>query len=302
MSRSCQKAPGSRAPPRRSRAAPAPAPTRSRAARGSSCGAWRKSPSGPSRTPPPPRAPRCAPGAAARRDLVEGRGDQRQHRHQVRVAVALHHLGGGGLEAEAEPRADRLLEVGRQVGEGADGARDLADAGLVERAVQAHAVALASPARKHQQLEPEGGGLGVHAVGAADARGVRNSSARRRSAVHAGTTPARSRSVRRRGSGAPAPCRGRRSTSCRSGSSATRGPRSRPRSSGRRSRRGAPRASISATRAGSTPGLRPDRVRAHPFGITPRSRQLLAHGELDLEPARGTCPPRTRSRPSRARV
>ena len=85
-----------------------------------------------------------------------------------RVAVALHDLRRDRLEADAEARADVLLELRRQVREGADGAGDLADRGLVERALEPHALAPHLLA-EDQQLEPEGGGLGVHAVGAADA-------------------------------------------------------------------------------------------------------------------------------------
>ena len=96
---------------------------------------------------------------------------ERERADERRVAVALHHLRGGGLEADPEPRADRLLDRGRQVGERADRAGDLADRGFLERAREAHAL----PAHllgEHEQLEAERGGLGVHAVGAADARGV----------------------------------------------------------------------------------------------------------------------------------
>ena len=87
------------------------------------------------------------------------------------MAVALHDLRGGRLEADPEPRAHRLLHRGRQVRERADGARDLADRGLLERAREPHALA-AHLLGEHEQLEAERGGLGVHAVGAADARRV----------------------------------------------------------------------------------------------------------------------------------
>ncbi len=59
-------------------------------------------------------------------DLLARRCDQRERADERRVAVALHHLRGGGLETDAEPRAHRLFDRGRQVGERADRAGDLA--------------------------------------------------------------------------------------------------------------------------------------------------------------------------------
>ena len=101
-------------------------------------------------------------------ELLEARGDQRERREQRGVAIALHDLGGHRLEADAEPRADRRLHVRREVREGADGAGDLSDRGLGERAREPRLLA-PHLLVEHEQLEPEGGRLGVHAVGAADA-------------------------------------------------------------------------------------------------------------------------------------
>ena len=76
------------------------------------------------------------------RELLEARGDQRERREQRGVAVALHDLGGHRLEADAEPAADGDFHVGRQMREGADGAGDLADRGLGERAREPRLLAL----------------------------------------------------------------------------------------------------------------------------------------------------------------
>jgi hypothetical protein len=74
----------------------------------------------------------------------------------------------GGRWAKV-PTAPEIF--GGQVGEGPHRARDLPNRRLVERAVEANALA-AHLLGEDQQLEPEGGGLGVDAVGAADARRV----------------------------------------------------------------------------------------------------------------------------------
>ena len=87
------------------------------------------------------------------------------------MAIALHDLGGCGLEPDLQSGADPLLDLGRQVREGADGAGDLAHGGFVECASQAVALA-AHLLVEDEQLEPEGRGLGVHAVGSPDAGGV----------------------------------------------------------------------------------------------------------------------------------
>ena len=61
--------------------------------------------------------------------------------------------------------------LGLEVAEGADGARELADAEVFGGVVEAGEVALHLRVPE-QQLEAEGGGLGVDAVGAADDGGV----------------------------------------------------------------------------------------------------------------------------------
>ena len=110
-------------------------------------------------------------------ELLDHRADQRHRVHEAGVAIALHDLGRSRLEADAEPRAHGLLHGGIEVREGADGARDLADRGLVDRAREPLAVA-AQRLVQHQQLQAEGRRLGVDAVRAADAGRVRCSRAR----------------------------------------------------------------------------------------------------------------------------
>ena len=87
------------------------------------------------------------------------------------VAVALDHLGGHRRGLQAEPLADALLDFRADVGEGAHRAGDLADPQVLGGGAQARQVApgLLIP---DGQLEPEGDGLGVDAVGAADLHGV----------------------------------------------------------------------------------------------------------------------------------
>jgi hypothetical protein len=84
------------------------------------------------------------------------------------VAVALHHLGGGELEADPEAPAYALLHRGIQVREGAHGTGHLAHGRLGQRAVEPLPIA-AHLRVEDQQLEPKGHGLGVHPVGASDA-------------------------------------------------------------------------------------------------------------------------------------
>jgi hypothetical protein len=83
------------------------------------------------------------------------------------VAVALDDLRGHRRGLEAQPRADALFVLGLQVAEGADGAGELADAHVLGGGVEAGQVALHLRIPV-EQLEAEGGRLGVDAVGAAD--------------------------------------------------------------------------------------------------------------------------------------
>jgi hypothetical protein len=104
-------------------------------------------------------------------DLVAGRGEERLRRDPLGVAIALHDLGRGRLEPDAEALADRLLHRRLEVRERADRARDLADGGLRGGAREALAPA---PHRfvEHEQLQAERGGLRVDAVRAPDRRRV----------------------------------------------------------------------------------------------------------------------------------
>ena len=101
------------------------------------------------------------------RERVERRREDGERGEQLGVTVALEDLRRDRrrLESEALARDPLELRVGCRVG--ADGARELADAQLLERTSEASAspVELERPAG---ELEPEGGRLGVHAVRAAD--------------------------------------------------------------------------------------------------------------------------------------
>ena len=104
-------------------------------------------------------------------DLVE-RGAEDGERGDVGgVAVALDDLGGDGDGLEAEFFADRFLVLGLEMAEGADGAGELADAEVFGGGVEAGEVALHLGVPE-EELEAEGGGFGVDAVGAADDGGV----------------------------------------------------------------------------------------------------------------------------------
>ena len=100
-------------------------------------------------------------------DLVEGAAEDGQRADVGGVAIALDDLRGYGRRLEAEAGADALFVLGLEVAEGADGARELADAHVFGGGVEAGEVALhlGIPV---QQLETEGCRLGVDAVGAAD--------------------------------------------------------------------------------------------------------------------------------------
>ena len=87
------------------------------------------------------------------------------------VAVALDDLSGDGYGLEAEFGADGFFVLGLEVAEGADGAGELADAEVFGGGVEAGEVALHLGVPE-QELEAEGGGFGVDAVGAADDGGV----------------------------------------------------------------------------------------------------------------------------------
>src|SRR5438128_2076314 len=83
------------------------------------------------------------------------------------VAVARHDLGRHRLGLEAEPAERARLDRRREVGVGADRPGDLAESDVLSRSCKAGPAALhlGTEAREDQ---PEGGGLCVDAVGAAD--------------------------------------------------------------------------------------------------------------------------------------
>ncbi len=87
------------------------------------------------------------------------------------MAVALDYLCGDGYWFEAEFRTDGFFVLGFEVAEGADGSGELADAEVFGGGVEAGEVALHLGVPE-QELEAEGGGFGVDAVGAADDGGV----------------------------------------------------------------------------------------------------------------------------------
>src|SRR6185437_10062580 len=68
---------------------------------------------------------------------------------------------------EAEAGADGLFVLGLEVAEGADGTGELTDAEVFGGGVEAGEVAL-DLGVPEEELEAEGGGFGVDAVGAAD--------------------------------------------------------------------------------------------------------------------------------------
>ena len=100
-------------------------------------------------------------------DLVEGGAEDGEGTDVGGVAVALDDLGGDVYRPEAEGVADGLLVGGLEVAEGADGSGELADAEVFGGGVEAGEVAL-HLGEPEEELEAEGGGFGVDAVGAAD--------------------------------------------------------------------------------------------------------------------------------------
>ena len=104
-------------------------------------------------------------------DLVE-RGAEDGERGDIGgVAVALHDLGCYRNRLEAKLGADGLLVLRLEMAECADGAGELADTKVFGGGVEAREVALHLGVPE-EELEAEGGGFGVDAVGAADDGGV----------------------------------------------------------------------------------------------------------------------------------
>jgi hypothetical protein len=142
-------------------------------------------------------------------DLVE-RGAEDGERGDVGgVAVALEDLRGDGGGLEAELGADGCFVLGLEVAEGADGAGELADAQVFGGGVEAGEVALHLGVPE-QELEAEGGGLGVDAVGAADGGRVLELEGALRRVRGGGGCPARMIAEASRELRAPARCRRRR--------------------------------------------------------------------------------------------
>ena len=104
-------------------------------------------------------------------DLVERAGEDGECGDVGGVAVALDDLRCDVDGLEAELGADGLFVLGLEVAEGADGSGELADAEVFGGGVEAGEVALHLGVPE-EELEAEGGGFGVDAVGAADDGGV----------------------------------------------------------------------------------------------------------------------------------
>ena len=104
------------------------------------------------------------------RERLDGGAHRRARVEQLRVTVAGEHLRGGH-RLEPQRGAHVGLDRGVDVGVGADRARELAhrDRGPGPGEALPVAAHLQGPQR---ELHPEGGGLGVHPVGAPGHRGV----------------------------------------------------------------------------------------------------------------------------------
>src|SRR4029453_4019720 len=105
------------------------------------------------------------------RDLLERGGGHGEHRRELGVAVALDDLRRDGRGLETKLAAPLGFDVGLDVGEVPDGARELADRDRRARAPQAFNIA-AGFGVPDRDLEAEARRLGVDAVGAADRQGV----------------------------------------------------------------------------------------------------------------------------------
>ena len=160
---------------------------------GCACAASPRSPSGRRRTAPGPRAPRCAAGGGSRVAKRSSDG--------ATIAIAESSAAwrsrdttcvGTGIapmpSALADQRLDARVDAARRPRRRRRACRP--------RRRRRRRPPLARPRRARQpaeQLQPERGRLGVHAVGAADHRRVAGCSARRRTALErASTVPGRS--------------------------------------------------------------------------------------------------------------
>jgi hypothetical protein len=106
-----------------------------------------------------------------KRDLLDGAREQREGRHELRVAITLNDLRRDGSETQTEQRYSDLLDLRVDVGVGAHGARDLAHRNLLNGALESLQPPLHLEGPQAQD-HAERDGLGVHPVGAADHHGV----------------------------------------------------------------------------------------------------------------------------------
>ena len=142
-------------------------------------------------------------------DLVERGAEDGEGGDVGGVAVALDDLGGDGDGFETEFVADGFFVLGLEVAEGADGAGELADAEVFGGGVEAGEVALHLGVPE-QELEAEGGGFGVDAVGAADDGGVLELEGAALEGVGEGEDAGADDARRLRGAGGTGRCRRRR--------------------------------------------------------------------------------------------
>src|SRR5581483_8994485 len=100
-------------------------------------------------------------------ELVERAGDDRERRQVVGVAVALNHLRRDGSGLQSQALAHLFFEFGAEMGESSNCAGKLSDSHFFSGAIKALDVAahLRIPV---SELESEGDGLSVNAVGASD--------------------------------------------------------------------------------------------------------------------------------------
>ena len=104
-------------------------------------------------------------------DFFERGGDERENADILRVTIALNDLRGNGRDVKAELLADFLFDFRAEVRGVADGAGDFAELHVAGGFAEAGDIALIF-GKPVGDLEAEGDGLGMDAVGAADLRGV----------------------------------------------------------------------------------------------------------------------------------
>ena len=134
---------------------------------------------------------------------------ERERRHHLGVAVALQDLRGDRRRQQPQLRADRLLDLRRQVREGAHRARELAEGDRGPGAVEPRELALQLGVPE-RQLQAERHRLGVDAVRAPDHRRVLVAEGALANRVHQLERARPARGRRRRASGSRARCPPRR--------------------------------------------------------------------------------------------